>query len=96
MKKALAGILLAVSSLTVPAGYVQAAEGQNTQSVQNASPRMVSNEVQREKSGRAAAAASLQKPKVLQPGDCIGIVGPATTAGDTDLSKAMEYLHKLG
>lgn len=38
----------------------------------------------------------IAKPKALKPGDCIGILGPATLAGDTDFSKAVELLHKLG
>ena len=49
-----------------------------------------------ERSGRAPSAASRQKPRALSPGDCIGILGPASTAENTDFSRAVAWLHKLG
>ena len=52
--------------------------------------------VQAERSGRAPSAASRQKPRALSQGDCIGILGPASNAADTDFSKAVAWLHKLG
>ena len=49
-----------------------------------------------QRSGRAAAAPSRQKPRPLSHGDCIGILGPSSNAGDTDFSAAIAWLHKLG
>ncbi len=96
MKKALAGIAAVTISMAALTGSVQAAEQQTAPAAAASAPRMVSSEAPQERTGRAPAAATLQKPRALRSGDCIGIVGPATTAGDTDFSKAMDYIHKLG
>ena len=87
-KKVLTGVLaIQVGFLTM--GGIAAAAGDEP----GVEPSAV---VSQERSGRAPAAASRQKPQALSPGDCIGILGPASTAGDTDFSQAVEWLHKLG
>ena len=96
MREKLAGMVLGAVLLTGLAGSAQAAAVAAAPVTEADGPRMVSAEPVTEKSGRAAAAPTLQKPKALKPGDCIGILGPATLAGDTDFSKAVELLHKLG
>ena len=88
-------MVLQACMVTLLAGSAQAAVlPASTAGVDNHSA--VTAEPLIEKTGRAPAAVSLQKPQALKPGDCIGILGPATLAGNTDFSKAIEYLHKLG